>query len=166
MQDVRHALMSRAVQAAILGAGTLLATPSRAVDAPIVWTGEFKVITESASCGGHWPPGTQFLGATYRPKFSSSFAAFVVAHHRGAVMYYNSTPMMQGKGTYTAFGITKYATSAGNGGNWSSTYSFKISPATVTPTTKFVTIEGSIDDFRNVPGCKITFRSGLTLDVQ
>lgn len=43
------------------------------------------------------------------------------------------------------------------------TFSFKVTPATITKTTQTVTVDGWINNWRNVANCKVTFRAAYRL---
>jgi len=48
-------------------------------------------------------------------------------------------------------------------GNYAATFSFKVTPATITATTQTISIDGWINNWRNVAGCKVTFRAAYRL---
>jgi len=72
---------------------------------------------------------------------------------------------MHGNGTGAGYLIRGNVTTIPNPSQqtYSMTFSFKVSPTTITETTDTITIDGWINNWRNIANCKVTFRAAYRL---
>lgn len=68
---------------------------------------------------------------------------------------------MNGAGSYNGHIIRGSVTSLPNAsqGAFQGTFKFKVKPATITSDTDLITVDGSIDNWRNIAGCTVIFRA-------
>jgi hypothetical protein len=60
---------------------------------------------------------------------------------------------MNGSGNYSGFMVGSHAMFS----QYTGTYNITLSPTIITASTPSVTIDGTINNFLNVPGCNVTF---------
>lgn len=157
----RNRRLIAAVSAAAIVAFTSGA--ALAADTQKTWQGLVTIYTVTSQCASANTEVGDFVTAVYRPKLASTntntFLSFI--YSRAAMTFQNMSeatrPQMRGAGNYTSTGINGRAKSFSN----SSTYSFTITPATITASTPSVTINGKINNYFATVGCTVTFAGGF-----
>jgi hypothetical protein len=136
----------------------LASLPGAALAAASVWDGFATVTAVTPQCSG---VSGAALGDThvsvFRPKITGgpTFLSFVFL--RGAVTQENTSEttvhQMNGSGNYSGFLVGSHAAFS----QYTGTYKITLFPATITASTPSVTIDGTINNFLNTPGCHVTF---------
>jgi hypothetical protein len=145
-------------------AGLCLVTANavQAKDTQVVWEGyATNTSTPPAACSGIGGTGLADTHVSiYRPHISSTDTPTFLSmmHLRAALTLQNTTEsankQMHGSGKYTGYGVNSRA----KGFTYTGTYSFTITPSTVTTSTSVVNITGTIKNYYNTAGCNVTFK--------
>jgi hypothetical protein len=139
---------------------SLASLPGAALAAAGVWDGFATVFAATPQCSGvsgaavgdtHVSVFHPLIGSTATPTHLS----FVFL--RGAVTQENTSEttvhQMNGSGNYSGFMVGSQAGFS----QYTGTYKITLFPATITASTPSVTIDGTINNFLNTPGCHVTF---------
>jgi len=133
------------------------------------WQGSatFTKLAPAASCANAGFSAGDLAHSVYRAHLNSGEpnAGISFIGSRGATIYFDasSIPDLGGNGNYNAFLIGGRATTTSGGAPYTGTYKLKVTPATITATTKQVTVTGTITNFFNSTGCTATFEASYFL---
>jgi hypothetical protein len=156
-----------------LGLAVLCLVPAAAVAAPLpyqFWSGLAVFDTTSAACenGGQIAAADVAL-SDYRAlqgvEGEPTHPGITFLFTRSAQAYFFASganpDTMNGTGTYNGVVIKGNVISIPNPNqpNWQGAFKFKIKPGTITSDTDSITIDGKIDNWRNIAGCTVTFRA-------
>lgn len=158
----RTALIPVFAGAIAVAVGLGASAPARA--ATLIWDGTIAFTALTPQCA---PIGidTDTTDALYRPHLTAGDPnAAVIVHdsnqgHLVQVQAATTTPQMNGTGL--SYDGSFYVPSTGLTQTWTGTYSFTVTPATVTAATTFVKITGTIENFANIAGCTLTIKGGF-----
>lgn len=133
-----------------------------AADTQLAWVGFMKVTKSTSQCAtagvGGVAVGSEHV-TVFRPKIrSTDTPTFIsILQPLSAATFENTSEttrhQMHGIGNYAATGIDSKARAF----TFSGTYTFTISPATVTAATGEIGIVGTINSYSNVAGCSVSF---------
>jgi hypothetical protein len=146
------------------GAFALLASfgsvPANAFDPPFAWTGGMVIVTASG-CGSRIVAGDA-PALSFRPKLQTTEAnsalSYNFGHSAGIIKKTSTALQFKGASSYSGLFISGRAEDAANSG----TYSLAVTPATVTSSTNFITLTGSITNFAGRDGCNVTIRGAAS----
>lgn len=165
--------MLRTIAAA--SAALFITTVGAAAQAVPYWDGVALVDSVTAACANNGFIGPrELMRSAYRAKTgiagepSNPGLTFNQARSSHAFFRNGGTAnanTMNGAGTAKGFLIRGNVTTipSPTQTTYNATFNFKVSPATITATTQTVTIDGWINNWRNVPNCKVTFRAAYRL---
>lgn len=127
------------------------------------FNGLFHVITATLQCGGNLQ-ADEIYTAVYRPVIAGDTqpGALHLYKLRHALRMVDTSIQGQfrGSGNYNGTQFTGRGTIESFGGTYSGVV---VSPATITATTKFVTMAGTVTNLDNRTGCIVTFRASFDL---
>jgi hypothetical protein len=147
---------------ALLGASFGAAS---AADTQASWQGILAVTAASAACAGVASVGDHHV-SIYRPKIkrTDTETYLSVLHLRAANTAENTSEstvhQMNGNGSYRASEISSKAEPS----SYTGTYSISVSPFPVTARTALVSLDGTITNYFNQPGCDVTFHAEYVPD--
>jgi hypothetical protein len=124
------------------------------------WDGAIQVYSQSAQCPIQFFRPNDTARSLYRPRLvsgdaPSAFTHFLDNNHAMLITNASTTAQFSGTGSYLNCGIDDRAAFAGP---VTGTYSITQTPATVTASDDFVTLEGFINNYAGTAGCKLFFR--------
>jgi hypothetical protein len=145
---------------------TLFAASTQAVELfpHFRWDGSMHVTGQTEDCGGlFFSPNND--RASFYPKLDSNYPSSSFTRMRDGeaelIQKDSSYGQFNGTGNYISFtiaggGFTKFPSDYDEYESSGQTYSFTQTPATVTADTVFVTLTGTLDNYRGVEGCSVT----------
>lgn len=138
------------------------------------WQGTAVIDAVTAQCAnGGFVAAKDIIGSAYRAKtgiagepnnpginFYGTRSTYSFFRSGGA-----NARTMSGAGTAVGYLIRGNVTTIPNPSQqvYNATFNFAVSPATITKTTQTVTIDGWINNWRNIANCKVTFRAAYRL---
>jgi hypothetical protein len=141
-----------------LVAACLSTTPADAFDPPFVWVGQM-ILLKVHDCGGG---GSGTVAVVFRPKLQAgednSTLSYSFGFASGTARKIAPTLQFDGVGAYAGSFVTGYASTRTNSG----TFDLAVRPATVTPTTDFITFSGSFTNFVGLDGCTVEVRGAAS----
>jgi hypothetical protein len=131
-------------------------------------------VTSQCAANGHIQKG-DFLKSTYRAKVGATGepnnpGITFISDLRTMTSYFRTSGAnantMHGSGNYTGYVLRANVTSipSPNQQNFTGKFNLKINPTTVKANTDTVTVDGWIDTWRGIAGCKVTFRGAYRLN--
>lgn len=158
-KTLRSCRMAMAAAGVSLGLASL-PNPALAVDTQLAWQGIVTTTGSTTQCQGFFGGNVGDAQVSiYRPKIATTDTAtfFSLVFVRSAITFENENEttvhQMHGAGNYEGFGVNTRAKFF----DYTGTYSFTVTPATIVASTPVVTITGKIDNYLDVAGCNITF---------
>ncbi len=150
----------------IAAALTVLASSTQAVQIldRFRWDGSMRVTNQSEDCGGlFFSPDND--RASFYPKLDNDYPSSSFTRMRNGeaelIQKDSNTGQFNGTGHYISFtiaggGFTKAPSDYDEYESSGQTYNFTQTPATVAADTVFVTLTGTLDNYRDIEGCTIT----------
>lgn len=158
-------LLERMLIGAIAASTTGVLTPAWAAT-PTVFEGSAKMNTVSAGCGGTITAG-EFFVSILRPQFTASEPpvgiSFVSTRSAALYILNGAARPVPPSGNYDGQGISSRAAFFHSNGPFTGAFSMKAAPASVSPTTPFVTLTGKLTNFADLTGCTVTFSASYEL---
>lgn len=146
--------------AAMIGSGGLAAQAAPPLD-HWPFNGSLHILTTTPQCGSN-PDVDEIYSSMYRPLIAgdSNPGALHLYKLRQAVRMVDTSAQGQfrGSGTYNGVQLTGRGTIETYTGAYSGVV---VTPATITGTTLFVTMRGTITNMDNKTGCTVTFRASF-----
>lgn len=136
------------------------------------WLGSAVIDSVSPQCSGALIQKNDVLESAYRAKTGISGEpnnpGINFYQARSTMAYFRTAGnpnTMNGAGSGLAYLIRGNVTTIPNPSQntFPFTFSFKVTPATITKTTQTVTVDGWINNWRSVANCKVTFRAAYRL---
>jgi hypothetical protein len=125
----------------------------------VKWDGVIHLVSQSAQCQGQFREDENNR-SRYHPRLESGDPPSSLTRSRGGegnveLITIAGNGQLNGTGQYSARNI--------GGGEFftqpNGTYNFTQTPATVLPTTDFVSLSGSLHKYAGIAGCTLTFRA-------
>jgi hypothetical protein len=130
----------------------------------LLWDGTVVTTTSTAQCAalGDLTGSTRAL---FRPhlKISDPKAGVILTFDEGGAMVIRATTnTRQMQGTNAPYCGIFFDPSMGESRTWfGGTYTFTVTPATVTASTNEVRVTGTVTKFADIVGCTVTFRAAF-----
>jgi hypothetical protein len=168
-ETMRTSILRRAAVAglAIASLGLTNTGAGAANDPLVVWQGGITITNVNRTCRTRGLPFGVGAQATsvFRPRLVGDEppSALTMLFGRSAYAFVRQSgpDQMDGSGAYAGPAISGRATVVPGG--VSGNYNFKISPNTITETTQFITMKGSVTNFTGRAGCTMAFSGAYSL---
>lgn len=135
------------------------------------WVGAAVVDSATAACANGGFVGTNdIINSDFRAKTGvtgePNSPGIMFINPRSAMSLFRSggsanANTMNGNGTFVGYLLRGNVSTIPNPSQqpFAGTFSFTVSPATITATTQTITVDGTINNWRNVAGCTVKFRA-------